>query len=415
MIVIKVLRILLRTLIAALPLAALFIPLPLDKAYDTLGVRICICVFLWLSFFFLRIFGSAAKKFAADFVQRVSGGSIRHADGMISLVMILLVIVGAELVLRFIPASYLLPDITNPPSVNEAERGIHAIRTNGFRGRTPCESCPERNLRIFTMGGSSTYGVPMVYPSSAYAGVLQRLFDDRKPWPAVEVLNAGIAGYGIHQILDTIEEELLRHKPDIVTICAWFNDSSRMLNWYGVPGKSDKQAREFVQRVRAVEQLPLYQWLRRTRTFGVFRFYILEARKRLSPPPSKKKRFPVRATAADFEAALEQIAQLSKKHDFLPVLVFEALNHTTSRAEAVEKNRYYQAIERIAKEHDIPIVDTLTPLAAQGQEWLFYDFIHPNERGHELIAEAIYHTLTSAETQTERSRTFLARRGIALR
>ena len=71
---------------------------------------------------------------------------------------------------------------------------------------------------------------------------------------------------------------------------------------------------------------------------------------------------------------------------------------------------YNLAMERIGEEQDIPVVDIVTTFAKHSQEYLFLDpnsdTIHPNIRGHQLIAEELskaIKTLVKSAPHTDES------------
>lgn len=316
---------------------------------------------------------------------------------------------------RLLPQSVLPGDVASPQRLAPPDRGSDLIRANGYRGARPCKSCPADNLRIVTMGGSSTYGVPMQYSTKTYSAILQRLVKERLGSNHIEVLNGGIAGFGIWQILETYENVVRFDKPDVLVICAWFNDSSAGLGWYGMEGRSDEDAYEEVTRLRAIERNPLYRIIARSRLYHLVRALVLKARAAPVQSEGKKKRPPSkrRSSPDEFRRGLERVVEAAERDRVQVVLLFEALNRTRSRAETVPDNKYYQIIEAVAAEHDIPVVDTLTPLAERPDEWLFYDFIHPNEHGHAVIAEALYASLFDTATSSPRLRALFESKGIA--
>lgn len=336
--------------------------------------------------------------------------------GLLVTVLVLLFIEGSA---RLIPAS-ITGDLSRPvPALAPADRAAELYSRRGFRGRRPCQDCPQNNIRIVTIGGSSTYGVPMYYGTKTYSAFLQRLLDKKRPHEKYEVLNAGIAGFGIWQIVEALENHIVSLKPHIVMICAWFNDSSKIPGWYGYHDLSDQEAYLKVRRLRRLESFSLYQLIQQSQAYTLAYNLASEKESAISAQRNhSQKRGKLatkkRSTPKEFEAGLNRVLDLSERHNFLPIFVFEALNRTESREKSVSKNKYYQAIERLAAERDIPIVDSLTPLANRMNEWLFYDFIHPNEHGHEIIAETIAEALFSGPWHTGRSREFFSTLGITL-
>lgn len=339
-------------------------------------------------------------------------GSRVSASGLFSL----LLTVGSFLAIE---SALLRSDAKVVQSIVPVNRGNLLLRKNGFRGSRPCTSCSKETIRIFTMGGSSTFGVPMVNPSDTYSAKLQRLVDERRVGKRFEVLNSGIAGYGLSQILDTIEVELLNLKPDVVTVCAWFNDSSPIPNWWGIPEKSDWEAYKMIRLLRWVEGIPGFSLVRRSRIFGVATDLLISLRDGLTSkassegPKKRGKSRVLRMSPQEFKEGLERLVHLSKKHDFLPVIIFEPLHRTKPLKEGIRGFKYYEAMREIARQHGVVLVDSLETFSKHANQRLFFDFIHPNQAGHTLMSEIIYRQLFN-EKQAPQVKAFWESRGVML-
>ncbi len=304
------------------------------------------------------------------------------------------ILAGIEALVRIIPESWIAPEARTVPLIAPLDRTAKLYRKNGFRGQRPCAGdCPENLKRIITIGGSSTYGVPMYHGSKTFSAYLQRQLDQSYPEGNYEVLNAGIAGFGIWQIVEALERHLLQLKPDMLLLCAWYNDSSNIPGWYGYPDLNDMQAYEKVKRLRLIESNALYQLLIKSRAYALARYLmpgfssssISETATRAAV--RKKIR---RANPDEFEMGLQRVIELAEQHNFRLVFILEALNRTLSYEDELKKNKYYRVIQNLADSHSVTLVDTLSPIHSHSGEWLFYDFIHPNEHGHRVIANAIF-------------------------
>ncbi len=341
--------------------------------------------------------------------------------GILCLFLSIGLIVSTELMLKTVPTRYLKTDAsTTPPLLDWIDRGEQVFIKNGFRGRRPCIDCTDRPLRIFTMGGSSTYGIPMYYTMTTYAAVLERLLHERRPGERFEVLNAGIPGFGVIQILDAINRTVLPYKPDIITVNAWFNDKSKGFGWYGGTGQSDLDGYMRMRFLRWLQDWPPYRAIHNTRNYAWVRLILIDAKHGVMPymkfgklfGMKKASRLTLRSTPEEYREGLKRIVALGRKHDFLPVFLLEPQNRPRPFAESIEKNPYQRAMVEVAREEGVPLVDTLSPLHARQDDWLFYDIIHPNEKTHRLIADAIYDDLFAAGGQTDWGQRFFRSRGI---
>lgn len=317
-----------------------------------------------------------------------------------------------EAALRSLPAEVLLNEVRSTPPLVKADQVNIVYKKNWFRGKRPCIDCPPGNIRIMTLGGSSTYGVPMYYGSLSYTESLQRILDERRPGETYEVLNAGVAAYGITQVVAALREELLQYKPDVVSVCSWFNDSAPTNRWYQMPGISDKEAYERHRALKRLGEFPPYRKLRSTRLFGLSRWGLLGLKRALFERASGvKESSRPRMTPEEFRAGLEEVVRLGDEHGFLPVFILEALHRTDSLDYLRKSNDYYKQIFEVAAAAGLPVVDTVSRLHAAYERWVFHDFIHPNASGHRVIAEALYQDIFE-QPVSARAREFLAQRGV---
>lgn len=361
-----------------------FIPFPVSHSANLLKARWAAGISLGLLVLAVYLGSSLAS----------GRNSTKRAAGVISLLLVVAAFSAAEMLLRLVPDPILEPEVRRTPLLAQPERSRELFRKQGFRRKYPCADCPG-TIRIFTLGGSSTYGLPLHHSRRAYPEVLQRILDERRPSEKYEVLNAGMAGMGVVQELDTLREVILKYRPNIVTVCSWFNDTGNLPGWYGIPGKSDKEAYLMNRILWKLQDFPAYRLIHNTRLFALFRYYVIRLRNSISPAPespAKKVRRP-RSTPEEFEWALKEIIKLGEENGFLTVLIPEPGSHPYPLEESLDRNPYYRVIAATAREKDLPLVDPLTPMAEKKEASLFYDFIHPDIEGHRIIAEAVYDAL----------------------
>lgn len=341
----------------------------------------------------------------------LSGGLVAfeksfRAPAFVGLAVFLALICSVESFLTSLPKDVLPREISSPPSLysDRLDRAASVYRTKGFRGRKPESESANGALRIFAMGGSSTWGVPLVSPRETYPAVLQTLASERRPGEKIEVYNAGLAGMGIMQVLDSISETILRFNPHIITVSLWYNDSSRQSIWYGIPGRSDRDVYLSERVLKKIARFPILNRFFQSRIYGGLRYLLLQGKtvfQGAKPAvPTERREIaenPRRMSPEEYRWALEQVAILGEKKNFLPVFVFEPLNRTSTREDSLKENEYYLAMKQVAEKYQVPLVDTLTPFHERMGDWLFYDLVHPNPSGHRLMAEILYDFLFSPE------------------
>ena len=362
----------------------------------------------WLSLALLALSASTLSAYFA--LQKFVSWA-----GLLGFALTFSCIVSAELFLRGVPSEFLRKDVVKTPPMAPEDQVNIVYRKNHFRGKKPCSTCSNDLIRIVTLGGSSTYGVPMHYRTRTYSAELQRLLEERRPGERYEVLNAGIAAFGIMQVVSALKEEIIQFKPDIVTVNSWFNDSAPANRWYRIPGVSDREGYLRSRFLRRLENFPVLKEIRNTKLYGLLRYYLLSLRKSVlgREQVKKKSKTRPRMTPDEFRWGLEQVIELSEEHDFLPVFLLEPLNRSRDFETTKKKNNYIKKILEVAKEYDVLVINTIDAIHDNSAEWLFYDFIHPNVRGHQLIAEEMMESLFSADSG-ERTKKFLKGRGVDL-
>ncbi len=122
--------------------------------------------------------------------------------------------------------SYVLPDAArgwkNKPSTTavygEAEFAIE-VRHNalGFRGHEIAREKPDGVRRVLVLGDSFAYGIG-VADDETFAARLERMV------PGLEVINAGVNGYGTAQELLALRDEGPALQPDVVLLAFFWND-----------------------------------------------------------------------------------------------------------------------------------------------------------------------------------------------
>jgi uncharacterized protein YjbI with pentapeptide repeats len=107
----------------------------------------------------------------------------------------------------------------------EISRAVIHTNSDGFRGTEITLEKPENTYRIFTVGGSTTYG-DGIEDSGTYPFYLQKKFDQMDLDFDVQVINAGIPAAFSHGEVKLIKNRLLQYEPDLFVVYDGWNDSS---------------------------------------------------------------------------------------------------------------------------------------------------------------------------------------------
>ena len=101
------------------------------------------------------------------------------------------------------------------------------VHTNaqGFRGVRPTPVAAEPStVRLFAVGGSTTFDSFVSHDSAAWPAVLERELQRLAPGTRLEIVNAGVPGFTVTQDLIRLQTELLAFQPDAILFLQGHND-----------------------------------------------------------------------------------------------------------------------------------------------------------------------------------------------
>ena len=261
------------------------------------------------------------------------------------------------------------------------------VSTNGQGLRYDHDVGPRTKgaLRIVCVGDSVTFGyrVPRVYLRRPrenpdwlpYPMLLERWLRAANPARVIEVVPLATPGYSSHQGLSWLRRDIGRLEPDVVTVCFGWNDidlratsdaQSMQTDWLRVT------ARRIVSRSQALMRAS--QWLRSRRAAAA----VPDTVRRVS-----RDRF------VDNEIAM---ARLARERGAAAVLIGPVYRDRVAHPpEGDVIGAYRDALRTAAREAGIPYLEVpeLTEAAYPGNARLFEEHIHPNHRGHRLLAVAL--------------------------
>jgi acyl-CoA thioesterase-1 len=171
----------------------------------------------------------------------------------------------------------------------------------------------------------------------------------------VEIVNAGIGGNTTADGLKRMEADVLAHRPDLVTIMFGVNDAAMLSfpDFKPIPGP----------------RVPLAQYKKNLAEM------IARARKAgarlllMTPCPMGNKYF-------------NRHLEPYRSHDHNYML-----------------RSYAQAVRELAQEVQVELLDVWARFMQEGMNELLPDGVHPNPRGHEVIASMLYNAIRRAEAK----------------
>jgi len=214
------------------------------------------------------------------------------------------------------------------------------INSKGFRGPEFSEEKQQNTYRIINMGDSSTFGVGVPYGDLHSAVLKDMLNRQAQPQKRYEVINAGVPGYSSLQGLKYLKKELIKYKPDIITVSFGLND------YLYTNAEDDKNIPETSPQLIYLDDL-----MRKSHLYDFFK-------KRLGLLLSPKTKYPPnrRVKLPDFRENLKEIVTVAREHG-ARVLLFN-----------------------IPLRPEIPLVVNAIPIPRDGEvvEWLRPAFIGRN-------------------------------------
>jgi lysophospholipase L1-like esterase len=214
----------------------------------------------------------------------------------------------------------------------------------------------------------------------------------------IEVINAGVPGYGTYQELMFLKIYLLQTSPDLILLTYCLNDNHKFLHHF------DEKAK-MLQTKEALESLKINSEFDEI----ISRSYLLTRIKagiELRWKHNTKSRFPWESRTdmgiawkdrpwVYFEEYLVEMKDvLSKKGSRLAIVVFPfepQLNEEYLRADYNYVLKPQKILEKLCDKHNIPCLDLFQPFHNRQKQGvrLFRDGIHLNDNGHKLAAEEI--------------------------
>ena len=278
--------------------------------------------------------------------------------------------------------------------------GLKPYNSQGFRA--PEWKTKDRGaIRIVAVGGSTTYGIFSQDGSNIWPAFLERRLNSAGA-PAVEIINLGVTGYTLFEIMGVMAMIVPDLEPDIVLINVGANDAFSAC--YPEEGGRDNTFFRFSWNVR---QLPEFAavGMRKSYTLRVLGYLMMSLNAYLPgdlmtamqyPHPDDREslRNAANASGKYFRRNLKTVVSLAKSIGATTVLFTQPLNPAWETVElpfyrgAIDAHkRNNEIIRDVGTESGVAVVDIYAGMHVRE---FFVDAIHANIRGEELQARLIY-------------------------
>ena len=267
--------------------------------------------------------------------------------------------------------------------------GVYQINSYGLRDVEFSREKPAGTFRVMCLGNSCTFGW-RVKSDETYPKQLEKLLNTDLDYKKYEVINAGVTGYSSFQGKRFLREQILKYKPDLITVCYGWNDLLPAA--FGIEDKNQKIAPQIF--------LDIQNLLGRTEIYRFIRGLIL-SRFQVKKTGSSAQMIP-RVSPEDFLTNLLEISLVCSQEKipliFLttPIASLEAFWGPGKVSRTHQWHEVYNNLILNLPQDDGNYIFDAAGLFENRKD--VYDkprddYIHYNSLGHKLIAKNLYNLL----------------------
>lgn len=278
------------------------------------------------------------------------------------------------------------------------------INSNSFRGD---ELQKNPDYRIFTIGGSTMFGVGSTSDSTTISGFLQKKISDQLSEYNIEVINAGMPkAYSLTET-NLIKNKLLSYNPDLLIIYDGWNDLDRDYGYY-YDTVDYKLMDQIIRLIRQSDYV--------TPTV-LLKIYFNSQNDNIDTIKFDSSNIEQKVSL--WNDAWTEICNLQDKYDFKTVITLQPILGTGNKSLSPEEQEnflhfdsesqihYYQSYAEALPKLESMCTATydLRHVFDPFSETIFYDSGHVGDFGNEIIAEEIFEKILPIITKDIQSAT----------
>lgn len=286
------------------------------------------------------------------------------------------------------------------------------INGKGYRGREYPETKFKEIRKIAVFGDSITFGYG-VEENDSYPAMLQKLLGNR-----CQVINRGVAGYGVDQEYLLFKRNLLMQKPDLVIVGFSGGDiyDSTCSTRFGIPKpyftlqngqlSMHKPPAEFSKvndRDIFFRGKPLQSFL--FAKSHCYRLLFYQFSKLVKEDDVSVEEMTVIEGRQVAAAIIKSWKKICDEHGirllFLVIPQEDWLKGSANKGQGTTLRTGHAAAVEILEDAGLDYLDLWDPFAKNLDSGLFLqgDFVHPNKKGNQVIAESIHKRLLDEKIQ----------------
>jgi len=268
-----------------------------------------------------------------------------------------------------------------------------SINSDGFRGNEI--DLNTNTYRIFLTGGSTAFGFGSTSDKTTISGFLQDYFDDEFEYLNVEIINAGINGADSYREILLIKEKLIEYDPDLIISYTGVNDSGG----YSREIIFDQTKDDSTQNLFKFASYPWYRTpfvINNILSENSINENLINEKKILELSPEK-----IQKNSESFKKNWAQSCIFLEDNQITSVLILQPSLITKTMTSDFEKsiepdvNYRKQQLEKFSNELKLlneycNYTLDLRYAINNTSETTYYDNVHMNDLGNQIIAKIIY-------------------------
>ena len=267
-----------------------------------------------------------------------------------------------------------------------------------FRSGSPALPKPEGLFRIMVMGGSNVWGDGVEDPDLIFSGILEKNLNLSHPDMNIEVINAGMQGYVVFQLLLMLKLFAIDYSPDMIILYVNRNDSTTQFGPYTLRElwkmRGNLPTLESV--TEPLEQTPesghrIRRLLRKSRAYNGMVLLIVGTREQSLSKVTRKLKITKQVNPLeDYVTNLEEFYAICKQNMITLVLADEYIYWANDPGPDSSFIKTKTAMTQTAKRLNLPYLPVhkmIWEKYPDGQLVFPTDIVHLNYEGHKFVAE----------------------------